>query len=93
MTHEINQDRPANLNTLKVFLEKTAAKYLIEAGSEERFLEKAGEIDRIQGQIQIEQQRGILMQIPRCMVPEIPPRRIGQRCGCQAQGDYTAGLF
>ena len=45
MTHETNQDRPANLPALKTFLEKQAAKYLIEAGSEERFLEKSGEID------------------------------------------------
>ena len=45
MEHKTNQDRPANLTALKIFLEKAAAKYLIEAGSEERFLEKAGEID------------------------------------------------
>lgn len=45
MEHNTNQDHPANLNALKVFLEKAAAKYLIEAGSEEKFLEIAGEID------------------------------------------------
>lgn len=40
MEHNTNQDRPANLNALKVFLEKAMGQYLAEAGSEEKFTER-----------------------------------------------------
>ncbi len=41
-------------------------------------------------QIQVEPQRGILVQTPCDTGSEVPTRRIGQRCGYTAQGSDTA---
>lgn len=44
---------------------------------------------RIQDQIQVEQQRGVFVQIPRGLVSQVPPRRSGRWRGHSAQRDYT----